>query len=69
MKNFQKEQLQSEEKYTKLNIDLTGYGLMRQVKYKSWQKFTRDDIISLLEELEIISINENIPIIEYVHET
>lgn len=56
-------------KYTKLNIYLTGYGLMRQVKYKSWQSFTSDDIISLLEELEIISINENIPIIEYVQET
>jgi hypothetical protein len=56
-------------KYTKLNMDLTGYGLMRQVKYKSWKSFTSDDIISLFEELETISINENIPIIEYVQET
>ncbi|MBV5282072.1 MAG: hypothetical protein JZU53_06500 [Paludibacter sp.] len=56
-------------KYTKLNMDLTGYGLMRQVKYKNWKSFTSDDIILLFEELETISINENIPIIEYVQET
>jgi len=51
-------------KYNELNIDLTGYGLMKQVKHKNWQSYTTDDIISLLEELESISNNENIPIIE-----
>lgn len=56
-------------KYTKLSLDLTGYGLMRQIKLKSWQRYTSDDIITLLEELENISNNEKIPIIKYEEKT
>ena len=65
IKKFPRRAAEIRTKYSKLNIDLTGYGLMRQVNYKSWKRFNSDDIISFFEELENISIVENIPIIEY----
>ena len=55
-------------KYTKLSLDLTGYGLMRQIKLKRWQRYSSEDIITLLDELENISNIEKIPIIKYDEE-
>lgn len=61
--NFQKRMIEIRKKYKKERIELTGYGLRKNIKWKEWKGFTNEDVNLIFEKLRTISIEENLEII------
>jgi hypothetical protein len=61
--NFQKRMIEIRKKYKKERIELTGYGLRKNIKWKEWKGFTNEDVNLIFEKLRTISIEENLEVI------
>ena len=49
--NFQKRMIEIRKKYKKERIELTGYGLRKNIKWKEWKGFTNEDVNLIFEKL------------------
>ena len=63
IENFHKKSLEIEKKYKKEKITLTGWGFKKIISKKKWVNFNENSIETLINQLKLISENENIKVL------